>query len=156
MENVISEVDSKKKRETSTQTDFDVYSKFPPQTGNNGTEEQMRQFHELHGRNPSFNLRKTVSKMFNYPKTQRSISYESQPITAVPLALPESLSSSSHNNKTDLEMSDRQPLMDQIDQKVDNDKLQKEKKGLGYSDSFKAAGKNPENQVEVTAVLHNN
>ena len=43
--------DSTKKVEISTQTDFNLYSKFPPQPGNNGAEEDLRLFNELHGKN---------------------------------------------------------------------------------------------------------
>jgi len=52
MENVISEdsPDNKKMKEISTQTDFDVYSKFPPQSANNGTDEQLRQFNAIHAK----------------------------------------------------------------------------------------------------------
>ena len=155
MENVI----SGDKNHKITQTDFDVYSKFPPQAGNNGTEEQLKQFNDLHGKNSSFNLGRTVSKLFNYSKTKlgRSISnIESPTSSAAPLALPESQSSSSLYNKTDAdsEMSVRQPLLQQMDFKLDNESNHTEEESLGYKDSFKAA--NYSDNIEVKAVLHSN
>ena len=145
MENVISEdsPDNKKMKEISTQTDFDVYSKFPPQSANNGTDEQLRQFNAIHGNKSGFNLSKTVSKLFK-PKPSRSSSIiESH--NEAPLVTPESESSPSHS-KTDveIEMSVRQPLLSQMDSKLD---IKTEK----TQQTFKAT---TGNRVEITADLH--
>ena len=159
MENVIAEdrTDSKRKREISTQTDFDVYSKFPPQSGNNGTKEQLRLFNDIHGNKSGFNLRKTVSKLFK-PKPSRTRSssiIESHHIA--PLATPESESPASHC-KTDLEMemSVRQPLLPQMDSKLDFKTETSQLEGgdnreEDHGESFKAA---TGNRVKITADLH--
>ena len=139
--------DNKKKVEISTQTDFDVYSKFPPQPGNNGTEEQLRQYNDLHGNTSVLNLSKTVSKLFNYSKTKPDVTSGSlsEPTPGPPLATPESESS-----PETVEMSVRKPLLPQMDSKLDLKAERSHKEDVGNKRAAK------ENRVEVTAVLHSN
>ena len=71
--------DSTKKVEISTQTDFNLYSKFPPQPGNNGAEEDLRLFNELHGKNSSTDLSKSFRNFFSSSKTKTSMKSNESP-----------------------------------------------------------------------------